>query len=604
VYSSYLGRQWHQLWLAPIDGAAEPFPLTYGEYDATRARWSPDGSRIAFIVNEAGGTAIRVLELPGGRTFELRPEVRRHLQPMSTLSVSITRPDGAPLPARVAVTASDGRSYAPDDAWVHADDGFDREVQAFETQYFHTRGNDELRLPPGPARVTVWRGPAYEIAERRIEVPSNGNLDIRIEMSPLDLPPAWRGYVGGDVHVHMNYGGAYRNSPRRLVAQAEAEALDVVFNLLVNKEQRIPDIGHFTGHPDNASNAAVLLLHAQEFHTSFWGHMGLLGLRSHHLMPDYAAYPETAAASLYPDNPTITTLARRQGAVSGYVHPFLAVPDPDSDPSLTSALPVDAALGLVDYYEVVGFADHRASAEVWYRLMDCGVDLAAAGGTDAMANYASLRGPVGLNRTYVRPARWPDDPAGREAAWLEALQSGRSVATNGPLLHLELEGSGPGETVGLPAGVRTVAYSGFMRSAVPVDHLELVVNGRVERELPIGADGRGVDFEGSIDLEDGGWVVLRAYGETAHPLVFDLYPYATTSTIRVDAAGTRWRSPDAGQWLLNWVNRLREAAAAHPAYYTPTEREAVLANIDRAAAVYRACADSGGDDSAATAGRR
>ena len=41
VYSSYLGRQWHQLWLATAEGDAggDPFPLTYGEYAdlATRA---------------------------------------------------------------------------------------------------------------------------------------------------------------------------------------------------------------------------------------------------------------------------------------------------------------------------------------------------------------------------------------------------------------------------------------------------------------------------------------------------------------------------------------------------------------------------------------
>ena len=33
-----------------------------------------------------------------------------------------------------------------------------------------------------------------------------------------------------------------------------------------------------------------LLFHAQEFHTSFWGHMGLLNLEDHYLLPDYAAY--------------------------------------------------------------------------------------------------------------------------------------------------------------------------------------------------------------------------------------------------------------------------------------------------------------------------
>ena len=34
-------------------------------------------------------------------------------------------------------------------------------------------------------------------------------------------------------------------------------------------------------------------------------------------------------------------------------------------------------------------------------LLNCGLRIPAGAGTDAMANYASLRGPVGLNRVYV-----------------------------------------------------------------------------------------------------------------------------------------------------------------------------------------------------------
>ena len=34
VFSSYLGRQWNQLWLMTAEGG-EPFALTYGDFDAT-----------------------------------------------------------------------------------------------------------------------------------------------------------------------------------------------------------------------------------------------------------------------------------------------------------------------------------------------------------------------------------------------------------------------------------------------------------------------------------------------------------------------------------------------------------------------------------------
>src|SRR5438132_13648835 len=101
-----------------------------------------------------------------------------------------------------------------------------------------------------------------------------------------------------------------------------------------------------------------------------------------------------------------TTLFR---SLIGYVHPFEEDPQPLTRPAHTDAdeLPVDVALGKVDYLEIVAFADHQATAGVWYRLLNLGFRIPAAGGTDAMANYATLRGPVGLNRVYASVANRP-----------------------------------------------------------------------------------------------------------------------------------------------------------------------------------------------------
>ena len=107
----------------------------------------------------------------------------------------------------------------------------------------------------------------------------------------------------------MNYGGAYRNTPPHLVFQAGAENLPIVQNLVVNKEQRIPDITYFRTTPDPASTSNNLLLHGQEFHTSYWGHLGLLHLTRNFLIPDYVAYANTAAASLFPTNANVADLA-------------------------------------------------------------------------------------------------------------------------------------------------------------------------------------------------------------------------------------------------------------------------------------------------------
>src|SRR5207244_10306164 len=80
VYSSYLGRNWLQLWLMPADGG-EPLPLTYGEWDGTGARRAPHGAQIAFHSHRGGGLQLRRLRFPGGHPRRRRANHRRPLTP-------------------------------------------------------------------------------------------------------------------------------------------------------------------------------------------------------------------------------------------------------------------------------------------------------------------------------------------------------------------------------------------------------------------------------------------------------------------------------------------------------------------------------------------
>ncbi|MBC7985436.1 MAG: CehA/McbA family metallohydrolase, partial [Sphingomonadaceae bacterium] len=556
--------------------------LSYGEFDARGARWSPDGRRIAYVSNEGGDGAIRILELPGAPSRPLAITSRRYLQPMGRLDLVIRDADGDPVPARVSIMASDGRAYAPDDAWIHADDSFDRADAPIEQRYFHADGQATAMLPPGPATITIWRGLEHSVETRTVEIAADATAELTVALAPR-APEGLDDWPSGDVHVHMNYGGAYRNTPARMVAQAEAEDLDIVFNTIVNKEVRIPDIGYFSTTPDPVSTDDTLLVPAQEFHTSFWGHLGLLGLSDHYLVPGYTAYPGTGLASLWPDNPAIAADARGQGALVGYVHPF----DPGAEPNSysTHAVPVDAALGNIDYYEVVGFADHFASAAIWHRLLNLGFRIAAAGGTDAMANYASLRGPVGINRTYVLPERGGGSLVERRDAWLAGLRAGRSMATNGPLLTLSVEGEGPGGVIARPAGGGRLRWRADMTSIAAVDHVEIVHNGEVVATAPIAADGRSARGEGEIEVSESGWILLRAWSAEDRPEILDTYPYATTSPVYVSVDGARPRSPEDAAYMLAWLE-LIERAAREGEYNDESERAEVLGNIARAREVY------------------
>jgi Tol biopolymer transport system component len=483
LYSSYLGRQWHQLWIMTDEGG-DPFPLGYGEHDVTAARWSPDGKRIAYVSNEGGNTSLWVQEIPGGSREEIRPVRRRYRQPTGRLRIRILEGSaGPPSAARVSVTDGGGRGYAPDDAWWHADDAFDRSQRAFEYQYFHAFASTDVTLPVGDATVEVLRGTEHRPFRGRVKIERDSTVELEGPLSRIaDL--ASEGWQSGDLHVHMNYGGTYRNDPERLAFQAQAEDLRLVENLIVNKEQRIPDIAWFDGTPGR-----------------------------------------------FPD----------RGVVS----------------------------------------DLLATQEVWYRLLNCGFRLPAGAGIDAMANYASLRGPVGQNRVYVKTEAPLD-----HRRFLDALAAGRSFATNGPLLTFSLGGKEAGGEIELPAGSHRLELRASLRSIVPVDHFEVVRNGEDIAALALGADGTAGRVSREIEVEHSGWVLLRAWNSNATHPVRDSLPFATTSPIYVTLGDEPVRSPDDAEYFLAWIDRLIDAARTHRGYNTAEEKATVLGLLGDARAIF------------------
>ena len=589
VYSSYLGGQRNRLWLTTADGG-DPFELTYCECDHTAPRWSPDGGRIAFVSNEDGNTSLRVMTVPGGGVETVAAKSRRYLHPAGVLRVVAADALGRPIPARLSVTGADGRGFAPDAAWRHADDGFDRTERNFELTYFHAAGPAALTLPAGEYTVVATRGLEYGRALRKVSVTAGATTTVQLRLPRLlDLPA--RGWWSGDLHVHMNYGGAYRNDPARLRFQAEAEDLHVVEDLIVNKEQRIPDVALFRpgGRPDPVSTAATIVRHDEEYHTSYWGHSGHLGLTRNLIFPNYAGYANTAAASLYPDNTAIFDLSHAQGGVSGYVHPYEALPDPASPDPLTHALPVDVALGKVDYVEVGGFSDHLATAQVWYRLLNAGFRLPAGAGTDAMANFASLHGPVGMNRVFVHSR-----PRLDYRGWLAAFKAGRTFVSNGPLLGFTLDGHEAGDEIALPAGVHQLTARVSLRSMVQVEKLEIVANGVVVAPIPLAAGGTRADAVIPLPVTRSGWFTLRAWSSKANAAVLDIYPFATTSPVYVTVAGRPVRSAEDARWFVKWIERLAAGAAAHSGWNSEAEKKIVLDHLAEAKAVFeRRAAEAG-----------
>ena len=104
-----------RLWLVPTDGSAPPRPLTSGEKADTAPRWSPDGTKIAFLSTRGGKPQLYILPIDGG-------EARKVTDQSEGAGEAAWSPDGKRLAfiATVKAKTEDGEGGSddkkPDDA--------------------------------------------------------------------------------------------------------------------------------------------------------------------------------------------------------------------------------------------------------------------------------------------------------------------------------------------------------------------------------------------------------------------------------------------------------------------------------------------------------
>jgi TolB protein len=561
VYSSYLGRQWQQLWAMPPHGG-DAFPLTYGDFDRTTPRWSPDGSRIAFISNETGDTSLWLWHWFGGRMEQVKIDKLEYKRPMGRLHVRVLdAATGRPMRSRVHLNAADGRAYAPKESWFRADWMMFDHMDKSEYHYFHTDGDFEIDLPPGKATLAVSRGFEYFPESAEATVVEGGTASVTVRLRRMDNMAA-KGWWDGNNHFHMNYAGVYFNTPAKLMEQAEAEDIHVLNNLICNKEQRIPDIAHFTGRADPVSTATRVLFHSQEYHPPFWGHAAFLNLKKHIVIPDYVGYQNTVVASLFPSNTEAFRVAREQGGLAGYAH------------GAGSHFAVDLALENVDFVE----ANSIAGMEPLYRAWNCGYRVVASAGEDAFPNfYRSYI--LGSNRVYVRSGVKLDYDK-----WTADFRAGRSFVTSGPLVIVKVNGKEPGDEIQLPVTGGAVNVSVDVASINPVESVEILVNGKVAETLKPEGDQTRVRLAKRIDLQGSSWIGAQVRARYGRDPIRRPFPFAASMPVWITAGGKPVRSRGDAEYFVEWIERVLARAMQEGTFVSQAERDSVRALYEDAKA--------------------
>jgi hypothetical protein len=163
--------------------------------------------------------------------------------------------------------------------------------------------------------------------------------------------------------------------------------------------------------------------------------------------------------------------------------------------------------------------------------LNCGYFVPAVGGTDKM----SARTAVGTIRTYARIAE------GKEfhyESWIEAVRSGNTFVTYGPLLEFSVEGKPAGSRIRMGRNGGTVDVSWKVASVtVPMSRVELVINGEIQqsRETSPWADSG----HWSVPLKRSSWLALLVRGH------YDDKPEilaAHSSPVMMDVEGSEFYS--------------------------------------------------------------
>jgi TolB protein len=475
--------------------------------------------RIPMIGGKAEPVAVRdwAMEAPMGRLV-IRTEC-----PTCSTATGLGADAGTRGAARLAVTDANGHPLIPNEGMPRFDGQNGR-------TYFYSPGTITLDVPAGEVTVRAVRGLATREVVRTVTVRPGETATATLALAPL-----WEaqraGWYSADHHFHLNYGGQLALEPADLLPLMAGEDVDVATPMLANLHNRFEQQPLF----DWRSLGSGPLVHwAQEVRSHFLGHVGLLGTSQLFWPwvwgPGYEVYGRDDRLNAEP-----ITFARGQGGAGYYVHPVSGTRTPFTDAGmnvLPVALVADAAHGMVDLLEVVClWSNSVGTTELWYRFLNAGFPVAPSGGTDVMLDFHRTMA-VGTTRAYVRPEgpfNW--------SSYFAALKAGRSFVTTGPLLDLVVAEQQPGDVIA--AGGREVRFTLGVYSAVPVDSVALVVNGRtVWSGLAPDSSGRRT-YRGTVRLPEGGWIAARVLGPDTNgwPAMAE-YAFAHTAPIWIGRKGS------------------------------------------------------------------
>lgn len=450
----------------------------------------------------------------------------------------IDRATGRPTPVRLAFRSLEGRYLPPYGHRYEINTGwfqdYGADVVAAGSPFAYVDGTFQVELPVGDVLVEIAKGYEYGVARRRLQIaPDQRELTLEVERQ-FDLRS--RGWMTADVHVHFL-------SPSTAVLEGQAEGLNFINLLAAQWGDLFTNAGDLAQGALSSKDGETTVWVGTENRQHFLGHIALMRRQGEPVYPMSASGPPES----YIGDPMWASLAdwcdenRSRGGLNIAVH----YPHP------TSELAAGIALGKVDAAEIYLFNDDFNTMRIrdWYRSLNCGYRLPCVGGTDKM----SAGMPVGAGRTYA----YIGAKEMNYDSWAEAVRSGRTFTTTGPLIEFRAEGRMPGSTIKISSGGASIVCHAEVSSYIPVHRVEIVFNGKVVASREESAGARQLKLNEPVKVSGPGWLAARTVGRLGpHPGV-RLGIQAHTSPVYVSAPDREHFAPEAGAYMLKLIDGTR-----------------------------------------------
>jgi hypothetical protein len=542
-----------------------------------------------------------------------------HCEPAVKVAFIIKDVDGTPTTGSLVIQDRQGQLY-PLPARREAPDFF------FQEQIYRASG-ESVMLPAGQYEVVYGRGPEYLRETVNLDVPEGEGYTVDLQLTRWINPEA-KGWISGDHHIHASGCSHYQSPgigvpPEVMMRHIEGEGLNIG-NVLTWGPGWEHQKNNFSGIADAVSTDRNVIrydVEVSQFPSDHTGHLCLLGLSEDD-------YPGTTKKTDWPSwGLPIVQWAKSQGGITGVAHSGWGLDVSPEDRVPNYVIPpmngigaqefiVHAAHHAVDFISTVD-TPYVWELNVWYHMMNCGLNIKASGETDFPCIYSER---VGLGRSYVKiddttKLNYPD--------WVHGVQAGRSYVSDGfsHLMDFTVNRVEPGDKQGSvveiegPQKVHVVAtvaalldkeprtvfqgavnwdtlVKGEMLSKnhkqIPIRDLpytekpywhlerarigdtrnvtvELIVNGQAVDQVEVLADGKEVPVSFDVEIERSSWVALRVLAASHTNPVTVL---VNEQPVRASKLSADWCLDSIDQvWLEKAMNiRSEERAAAREAY--------------------------------------